>query len=259
MRRDLEVLGWCSGRGLRVPAILDHDLSAGWLLLEDLGPGDAERTLRATDRTRRSGLLDASIAPLEILAEVGPAELPGWNPPLDCDRLRWELAGFELWYLRHWRGRRPPTKIGSWLDELALEVGDHPRRVCHRDFHLNNLFFVSSGEVAVIDIQDILVGPDTYDAVSMVAERSALELLDEETRRGWLERWARVTRVAPGWQERWPRVRLQRALKVLGTFARLTVAGREGYRRWMEDLARQLVSEAGELGLPTHVTELLVD
>jgi aminoglycoside/choline kinase family phosphotransferase len=259
MHRDLEVLEWCSGRGLRVPEVLEHGLSAGWLLLEDLGPDDAEQTLRATAHTLRAGLLGGSLAPLEILAHIDPAELPTWNQPLDRDRLRWELAGFELWYLRHLRDRSPSIEIGRWLDELAVEVGEHPRRVCHRDYHLNNLFFTSSGEVAVIDIQDILAGPDTYDAVSMVAERSALELLDKETRREWLEQWARVTEATPGWRERWPRVRLQRALKVLGTFARLTVAGREGYRRWMDELARRLVSEAGQLDLPTHVTQLLLD
>jgi aminoglycoside/choline kinase family phosphotransferase len=259
LQRDVEVLRWCADRGLRVPAILDQNILDGWLLLEDLGRDDAERRLRDADPLRRPEMVEHSITPLEILAAIDPHELPRWNRPLDTHRLRWELAGFELWYVRHVRGQRPPASIGEWLDGLAAELSGHPRRVCHRDYHLNNLFFEASGGVAVIDVQDILVGPDTYDAVSMVAERSGLELLDEATRLGWLESWAERTAAAPGWRDRWPRVRLQRGLKVLGTFARLTAAGRPTYREWLDVLARRMVADADELGIPGFLTELLVD
>jgi aminoglycoside/choline kinase family phosphotransferase len=257
--RDLEVLSWLAGLGLRVPAVFDHDLEAGWSLLEDLGRDDAAQVLQTASADQQWQLLEASLAPLVTLARIDPAQLPPWNPPLDGDRLRWELAGFELWFVRHWRGRNPEAWLADWLDGLAQEISGHPRRICHRDYHLNNLFLLAGGEVGVIDVQDILVGPDTYDAVSLLAERDTPRLIDGTLRLDWLERWAESTEATSGWRQRWPVVRLQRALKVLGTFARLSVAGNPSYRQWMESLATELMADSDLLQLPGQLRPILVD
>jgi aminoglycoside/choline kinase family phosphotransferase len=185
--------------------------------------------------------------------------LPAWNRPLEGGRLRWELAGFELWFVADRAGRPPTPELTAWLDALAEDVAGHPLRVCHRDYHLNNLFFVEGGEVGMIDVQDVLVGPDTYDAVSLVAERAAPELIGEADRQRWLERWAERTGATPGWRERMDKVRVQRALKVLGTFGRLTAAGESRYRPWLRALIRRLAAEGDRLRLPPYVAELLVD
>jgi aminoglycoside/choline kinase family phosphotransferase len=259
MPRDLEVLGWCRHRGLRVPHLLGADLAAGRLLLEDLGAEDAEAALEATPCDDRSAFLQSMLGPLEILARCRPDELPPWNPPLDRTRLRWELAGFELWYVRHLRGRLPSQELGRWLDGLAMEVGNHPRRVCHRDYHLNNILIPDDGTVAVIDVQDILVGPDTYDVVSLVAERAARRLVSETGRRKALAVWAEGTRAEPGWADRALSVRLQRGLKVLGTFARFTLTGRTEYRSWMAEHAADLAALLEILEAPPGLTAFLVD
>jgi aminoglycoside/choline kinase family phosphotransferase len=257
--RDLEVLNWVAARGLRVPATIEHDLAAGWALLEDLGRVDAATVLASATAEEQRRLLAASLQPLVVLAGIQPDQLPPWNAPLDRARLRWELAGFELWFVRHWRGRSPEPELGEWLDRLAEEIGHHPRRVCHRDYHLNNLFVLAGGEVGVIDIQDILVGPDTYDPVSLLAERDTPRLLDPSLCREWLELWAEITAAAPGWQQRWPLVRMQRGLKVLGTFARLTLGGSSGYRPWMEALAAELAAVSEIEDLPGELSSILVD
>jgi aminoglycoside/choline kinase family phosphotransferase len=245
---DLEVFSWCRRRGLRVPEILARDLPAGRALLEDLGIDDAEATLERTPAACRRNLVEEMLRPLEILAGCGPDELPRWNPPLDRTRLRWELAGFELWFVRHYRSQAPSPSLARWLDDLAAEIASHPRRVCHRDYHLNNLLIQRDGTVGIIDIQDILVGPDTYDAVSLVAERAATRLLATTDRRDILASWAQRTRAEPGWPERAAAVRIQRGLKVLGTFARFTLAGRTEYRRWLIDLAGGLVEPLEDRG-----------
>jgi aminoglycoside/choline kinase family phosphotransferase len=259
LERDLAVLRWLGPRGVRVPEVLECDPGNGWLLVEDLGRFDAEQLLRRTPPSHRQRLLERTLQPLMALAAVPPAELPAWNAPLDRRRLRWELAGFELWFLSHWRDRLPTPDTTAWLDALAEEIAGHPRRVCHRDFHLNNLFLLPGGGVGVIDVQDVLVGPDTYDPASLLGERDAPRLLSPQVMKRWLERWAQATDAADGWQERWPRVRLQRALKVLGTFARLTLSGRAGYLPWLEALARDLHHEAELHRLPTQLVELLLD
>ncbi len=259
LSRDLEVWQWARRHGLRVPATLGYDLSSGWVLLEDFGPHDLGHLLNHAPSTDRQGLLGRTVEPLVTLAGLDPAGLPRWNPPLDRHRLRWELAGFELWFVRHWRRRRPSEAVGCWLDELADEIGDHPRRVCHRDYHLNNLFLLKDGQVGVIDLQDVLVGPDTYDAVSLVAERDTPRLASDTVRGCWLQRWADLTGAQGGWQRRSQRVRIQRALKVLGTFARLTISGRADYRHWLEALTGQLAAETEVHGAPSDLAALLLD
>lgn len=259
LQRDLEVLKWCRRRGLNVPDLLLDACDTGRAVLSDLGATDAAGVLAMTPEGSRRPLLELMLEPLLILARCATEELPRWNPPLDRERLRWELAGFELWYLRYFRGVPPQPGLSRWLDELAVEIGNHPRRVCHRDYHLNNLLVDGNGGVGVIDIQDILVGPDTYDVVSLVAERAATRLISDRDR-GWvLETWAHRTRTEPGWLDRAALVRIQRGLKVLGTFARFTLEGRTEYRRWLTELAGDLAAPLAAVGAPPDVTAFLLD
>jgi aminoglycoside/choline kinase family phosphotransferase len=259
LARDLAARSWCADHGLRVPALVDWDAASGWAVVEDLGTTDAAAVLATTGVEDRLELAAQALAPLEVLAAVPAAELPAWNPPLDAGRLRWELAGFELWFLRHLRGRRPEPPVTAWLDALAAVVGSHPRRVCHRDYHLNNLFYLPSGEVAVIDFQDVLLGPDTYDAVSLLHERAMPSLISDQERRLLARSWAARTAGTPGWELRWRQVRVQRGLKVLGTFARLLASGRGGYLSWLESLGRELAGELEALAAPPSLPDLLLD
>jgi aminoglycoside/choline kinase family phosphotransferase len=229
------------------------------VILEDFGPDDAAARLAECAPDERQALTHRCLRPLVRLAELPSTDLPEWNPPLDRSRLRWELTGFELWFLRHRLETAPPPSVGRWLDELADAIGRHPKRVCHRDYHLNNLFFLADDVVGVIDYQDALVGPDTYDAVSLLGERSLPRLLGDADRTLVQEAWAMETAALPGWRERWPLVRMQRALKVLGTFARFDSEGARGYRRWMEDLAGDIGSELVPLAAPSDLVDLLLD
>ena len=73
-------------------------------------------SLEAIPAVHRRGLFEDMLGPLEILAKIDPDDLPRWNPPLDRARLRWELAGFELWYrpsLCARSHRRPISIAGS--------------------------------------------------------------------------------------------------------------------------------------------------
>jgi len=259
LARDLEVRLWCDARGMRIPGLLDRDLEGGWAILEDLGENDADRTLAATPAGDRVEMVLRAVDPLIVLARAKTIDLPRWNAPLDAARLRWELAGFELWYLRYRRGVAPAPHVGSWLDEIATTVDSHPKRVCHRDYHLNNLFFLDTGEVGVIDFQDMLVGPDTYDAVSLMCERGMPDMTGPSDRVQIMESWAHATSTQPGWRERWRLVRIQRGLKVLGTFSRFSASGISTYDRWMKSLAHAIALELGSTGAPSMLVDLLLD
>ena len=257
--RDLEVRSWCETRGLRVPALFAEDQPAGWAVVEDFGPRDAEVALQRAAPEDRPSLTRTCLNPLARIAELNPADLPTWNPSLDRNRLRLELAGFELWFLRHHLEVAPPVAVGHWLDELCDAIAHHPTRVCHRDYHINNLFFLGDGEVGLIDYQDMLIGPDTYDAVSLLGERSLPRLLNARQRALVQETWADETGAARGWRERWSEVRMQRALKVLGTFARLEAQANRGYRKWLDDLVVEIGPELHSLHAPTELADLLLD
>ena len=259
MARDLEVRSWCAAHGLRVPVLLDHNLDEGWAVLEDFGPDDAEHVLEyaPTDDRHEWGL--RFIGPLINLAKLRPSDLPKWNPPLDGARMRWELAGFELWFLCHRLDVTPSPVVGQWLDDLAAVIAEHPRRVCHRDYHLNNLFLLPDGAVGLIDYQDILIGPDTYDPVSLLGERGVPRLLSDRERRQVQDAWAISTGAARGWRDRWRWVRMQRGLKVLGTFARLVATGSGIYEQWIDVQVRELTSQLVEANAPSELVDLLLD
>jgi len=257
--RDLETRSFCERHGVRVPSLLAHTAGSDWAVVEDLGPADAELTLIAAPAGGRFDLMLRTLVPLASLASMATSELPAWNAPLDAARLRWELAGFEMWFLRHRCGVRPPAGVVEWLDGLAAEIDLHPKRICHRDFHLNNLFFLAHGEVGVIDFQDILVGPDTYDIVSLLNERATPDLLDARIRKEVGSNWAEATSAEPGWDLRAHRVRLQRALKVLGTFARFEASGKTDYVGWMLGLARAVVPDLEAGGAPPALIDRLLD
>ena len=256
---DLQVRSWCEAHGLRVPGLITAELEEGWAVLEDFGEHDAEQQLAAAGSEVRLELALLAIEPLACLAEITPLKLPPFNPPLDRARMRWELSGFELWFLGRRRAGHPSAEVGLWLDGLAEEIDAHPKRVCHRDYHLNNLFVLGSGDVGVIDYQDLLVGPDTYDAVSLLEERGMPHLLDKQQRASWRATWAASTYAVPGWEERWRMVRVQRGLKVLGTFARLTAGGAPGYSDWLEELRATLAPLLEEVAAPRELVDLLLD
>ncbi len=259
LARDPAVQRWLAQHQLRVPAIIDCDLAARWLLVEDFGAADAEQTLRDAQSDERPALFGRLLEPLLALSAVPVTSLPSWNEPLAYRRLRWELAGFELWFVRHLRGLAPSATVGRWLDHLAGQIDRHPRRICHRDYHLNNLFLLADGTTGMIDAQDLLAGPDTYDASSLLWERAGPELIGNEVRQGWLERWAEQTAVPSGWRQRCQQTRLQRGLKVLGTFARLHLEGRPGYHHWIAPLAHDLAGELCNLSAPGELLSLLSD
>jgi len=259
LTRDLEVAAWLAARGLRLPRVQQVDLERGWALLEDFGPDDAEAVLRGTPPDQRRALVSELLKPLVQLARIPPTDLPDWSAPLDRGRLRWELAGWELWWVRHRRGAMPSEATGRWLDDLACRVAEHPRRVCHRDYHLNNLYLLPRREVGLIDAQDLLVGPDSYDLVSLLGERAMPELLSPDEVEACADEWARVTGAEPGWRDRVAATGLQRGLKVIGTFARLTAAGRGSYQRWLPSLTADVARRAAAAGAPPEVTALLID
>jgi len=184
-------------------------------------------------------------------AEIAALADPGINPPFDAELFRRELdlareAVFDL-YLREPLTPDERDVHDRWASALAAEIEAHPRALCHRDFHGNNLFPLEDG-VAAIDFQDMRSGPDAYDLASLLWERTTLDWMTpriaEDAIRGFAV--ARGLELGP-FRERFDRVLLQRAWKVCGTFARAVSQGKgEAYRRYLPGevrLVRRLLTD----------------
>ena len=229
--------------------MLADDLARGFLLLSDLG-----------DRTYLAAL-DAASAP-KLYADATDA-LIRWQtatrddelPPYDEALLSRELALFPDWFVARHLGRQLDAAQSAILARafrLILDINlAQPRVYVHRDYHARNLM-VADPNPGVLDFQDAVVGPVTYDLVSLL--RDAYIAWDEEQQLDWAVRyWERARKAGlpvgadfgTFWRDfEWMGV--QRQLKVLGIFARL--AYRDGKRAYLDDMPRVMAYLRGACG-----------
>lgn len=227
--------------GVRVPAVLAWESARGWMLLEDLGEQsylDALRTESADPLIR---------AALDTLIRWQADSRPGVLPTYDRARLTAELALFPDWYVTHHLGRTlTPGQQKQW-DDLACMLVEaalaQPRVFVHRDFMVRNLLVTRPGP-GVIDFQDAVEGPVTYDVASLL--RDAFVSWPESQTQEWaLSCWAQARKAGvpvPADPAEFLRdldwMGTQRHLKVLGIFARL--CHRDGKPRYLAEAPRFL-------------------
>lgn len=248
-RRWLAARSALSGAGVRVPDVYAEDRE-GSQILEDFGSEDLAARLAGRPSERDLWIGRA----LDVAEKIATAPDPRVNPPFDAAFFRRELdlareAVFDLW-LGAPLSSDDRAAHDEWAASLADEIDDHPRVLCHRDFHGNNLFPVGD-VVAAIDFQDLRTGPDAYDVASLLWERTTLDWMIEERGERVLRKFAGRRRLdAESFNRRFRRVLLQRAWKVCGTFARAVSQGRgETYRRYLPGelgLVRRLLSQPGD-------------
>ncbi len=218
---------------LRVPQVHADDLE-GSQIVEDLGRKDLAALFLEDTASRGPWLEKAADAE----AAIASLPDPSINPPFDAAFFRRELelareAVFDL----HLAAPLLPEERrvhDQWADALCAEIAGHPRALCHRDFHGNNLFPVENA-VALIDFQDMRAGPDAYDLASLLWERLTLSWMTEDAAETVRARFCRARGLdAAGFARRFDRVLLQRAWKVCGTFARALAQGKgDVYRLYL--------------------------
>ena len=223
--------------GVHAPRVHAQDLEQGFLLLEDLGRTTFLDALTATNADAL--MRDATAALIRWQLATRPGELP----PYDESLLRRELALFPEWYLGRHLGRKPGAALDSVVDALVQSALAQPAVHVHRDYMPRNLM-LSEPNPGVLDFQDAVVGPITYDIVCLM--RDAFLSWEEERVLDWTVRYwegAKKARlpVTADFAEFWRAFEwmgLQRHLKVLGIFARLTY--RDGKEKYLADTPRFL-------------------
>jgi aminoglycoside/choline kinase family phosphotransferase len=225
--------------GVHAPRIHAQDLAQGFLLLDDLG-----RTtyLEALNESNAQPLMRDAIA---ALVKWQLATRPGMLPPYDAALLRREMALFPEWYVGRHLGRALSAAQAAALESVsALLVASalaQPAVFVHRDYMPRNLM-LSDPNPGVLDFQDAVIGPISYDIVCLT--RDAFISWDEERVLDWAVRyWEQARRaglpVPADFADFWRAFEwmgLQRHLKVLGIFARLT--HRDGKPQYVADTPR---------------------
>ncbi len=237
--------------GLRVPEVLDWDQQHGFLLLSDLGQ---QTMMQAIDPAHAQANLPLYLQAVDALLTWQMASTPDGLPPYDQALLRRELDLFPQWYLRQHRAVEPDASMQATLEScFALVVRENlawPSVYVHRDFMPRNLMMPAAGErqgksdaaLGVLDFQDAVFGPITYDIASLM--RDAFLSWDEEfvldvTIRYWEKARAAGLPVGDDFGAFYRGVEwmgLQRHLKIAGIFARLTL--RDGKPQYLADTPR---------------------
>lgn len=240
--------------GVNAPKILHRDEAQGFLLNTDLGSrtylaeidagGDAERLYR-----------DAIEALVAIQARA--ARLAKELPPYDEGLLRREMGLFPEWFCGRHLGLQlsedEVVGLANTFDTLAAEALSQPRVFVHRDYHSRNLMVTDGSSKApggqgpnpgILDFQDAVLGPVTYDLVSLLRDSYVEWPLER------VHAWIRLYRAsaqrsgldvgasAAQFQRWFDLMGVQRQLKVLGIFARLYY--RDGKSGYLKDLPRTL-------------------
>ena len=172
--------------GVNAPEVHAQDLAAGFLLLTDLGTQTFLDVLAHADRNIANALFrDAT----ETLVRWQCASRPGVLPPYDGALLRQEMMLFPQWYLgRHHGIELSPEQTTALERVFALLIASaaaQPQVFVHRDYMPRNLM-LSEPNPGVLDFQDAVVGPITYDIVSLL--RDAFISWNEEQVLDWCVR-----------------------------------------------------------------------
>ncbi|MFN3416617.1 MAG: aminoglycoside phosphotransferase family protein [Caldimonas sp.] len=226
--------------GLNAPEVLAWNEADGFMLLSDLGSTTYLQALQAHPGQADALYRDA-LAALVALQRIEAAERV---PAYDRALLLREMELFPEWYVARHRGlvldAKDQAVLAASFEHLLANALAQPRVLVHRDYHCRNLMVCGGpGDPAnpgVLDFQDAVWGPITYDLVSLL--RDAYIEWDEARQIDWAVRYWEAARraglpVRPDFGEFWRDFEwmgLQRHLKVLGIFCRLYHRdGKDGY------------------------------
>ena len=189
VRPFVKVAELFSATGVSVPTILAQDTERGFLLLSDLGSTTYLQQLNPD--TAHKLYLDA----IDALIQLQVQSRAGVLPVYDRELLHKELMLFPDWYVaRHLKATLSDTQnadLNRVFDMLlANNLAQAPVYV-HRDYHSRNLMVMNKGKPGILDFQDAVYGPITYDLVSLL--KDAYIQWDEELVLDWTIRyWERA-------------------------------------------------------------------
>ena len=265
-RPFVQIAGYLESMGLNCPRILGADFENGFVLMTDLGSTQYLDALKK-DPHRATSLYNDAIDALLMLQEHGEAYQQKL-PTYDYDFIAFELSIFRDWLCgRHLGVDFSAGEETQWQEccEVLIDNALRQKQVfMHRDFHSRNLMLTGENNPGVLDFQDAVEGPLTYDAVSLFKDCYVKWPADK------VKEWASqyFDRLSPelkgdlavdDFMQQFDLMGVQRHLKAAGIFARLH--HRDGKSGYLNDIPRTLryLSEAapqfGELSFLSDLIE----
>jgi aminoglycoside/choline kinase family phosphotransferase len=237
IRPWLEIAQRLTRAGLHAPDIRAFDAELGFILMADLG-----NRLYLPELNEQSVdvlYADAMQALLKMSAQIACDDLPAY----DENRLIAEMELMPEWFLQRHLAYTPECEEWDVLESafryLATHAQMQPQVFVHRDYHSRNLLILDENNPGILDFQDAVKGPITYDLVSLL--RDCYIAWPEHRIDTWVESYrldcvkAGLVRVdAATFKRGFDLMGLQRHLKVLGIFCRLWY--RDGKASYLNDL-----------------------
>lgn len=231
-------------QGVHVPEVLAADFELGFMLLSDLGD---DLFLPQLEEYADS-LYQAALAELAtIQRSVAPYDYV--LPVYDADKLRQEMQLCSQWFFKQLLGlelsAQDCQRFEDVLGELVASALEQPQVCVHRDYHSRNLMTLADGYVGVLDFQDAVVGPITYDLVSLL--RDCYISWPDEREAKWIGDYLQLSKQYGLWQQtpmstydefkRWfDWMGMQRHIKCVGIFSRLYL--RDDKAGYLQDIPR---------------------
>ena len=230
MQQQLELAG------IKVPEILAYDEQQGFMCLSDLGNIELSQVLTAKNMTAH---YQQAMLLLPQISSISQQHLPDYDEPF----IQRELEIFPEWLLQEHLeitiSNEDSKQLQTCFDFLITNALEQPKVVMHRDFHSRNIMLVDN-ELAVIDFQDAVIGPITYDVVSLLRDCYVKWPAEQVT--GLLqnfiglmtEKFSLQDISYQQWQKWFDLMGLQRHIKACGIFARLY--HRDGKPSYLNDI-----------------------
>jgi aminoglycoside/choline kinase family phosphotransferase len=222
---------------LHAPKIFASDLQHGFIILEDFG--DQQFLMAIQDQNQKLNFYKTAIDILLKMQLTSPSALN--LPAMDREFYWRELTLFKVWFLNGY------LKIDMNLDEVAIvddafnklidELATIPTSLVHRDFHSRNLMILNDHKLGILDFQDAVIGPITYDLASLL--RDCYTKLSNDDLHWCLDYFYQNSPIKQyldfsNYKRAFDLTGLQRHLKVLGIFCRLYL--RDGKANYLHDL-----------------------
>ena len=232
----IDIAGRLSNAGVKVPYVHFSDLINGWLCLEDFGN---QLLIQSLSEESFDAIYKRAMKPLLMFTNVDSRSLPVFDGAF----IRLELNIFSQWLLeQHLSIALSSSQQANWANCQTLLVGsalEQPQQFMHRDYHSRNIMRCTDDALGIIDFQDAVNGPITYDIVSLLKDcyikwpREKIlglyqyylaqldsELVKSHSRQQWIK-WFDL-------------MGMQRHLKASGIFARLH--HRDGKSHYLHDI-----------------------
>jgi aminoglycoside/choline kinase family phosphotransferase len=224
--------------GVPVPEIIAFD-KRGFMLVTDFGDNLFERVYA-------EGREDEALAhAVQMLLRIQSID-SNVIPPYEISRFYDELEIFAEWLIDKFLAlRRPQFMNGTW-DVLVDATQAQPMVTVHRDYHGRNLLLCDKDRIGIVDFQDALIGPITYDLVSLL--RDCYHEFPETTVAHWSKRFLSLSRCGLSdleFERAFDLTGMQRHLKAAGIFARLQLRyGRSSHLKEIVPTLRRVVAVA---------------